>query len=68
MSIFFISLSYGKKKLHGIQVPSRMIVTYLHAMLVTPHQYAVARTQNLEKTIQLAKKQYDKNKIIKTEL
>ena len=37
-------------------------------MLVTPHQYVVARTQNLEKTIQLVKKQYDKNKIIKTEL
>ena len=41
---------------------------YLDAMLVAPHQYVVARTQNLEKTIQLVKKQYDKNKIIKTEL
>ena len=49
-----------KKNLHRIQVPSRMIVTYLHAMLVTPRQYAVARTQNLEKTIQLVQKQYDK--------
>ena len=57
-----------KKKLHRIQVPSRMIVASLHAMLMAPHQYVVARTQNLEKTMQLVKKQYDKNKIIKTEL